>query len=195
MPELYRPAYIHDYDIEITQGQDWVMGFRCLPTTDQGVLYLEDTTGYTARMVVRAPNQDGDAVLDVTSTSGEIILGFTPPDWDAATVYGLGQKVVPNTLNGFVYEVTVAGTSHAVTEPTWPTTLATTVVDNTVTWRAETDDSLVCNIYIAIPASTTEALTAWGRGVWSLEVIDTFTHTWFYIDGAAYLRQESTYGD
>jgi hypothetical protein len=193
MPELYRPAYIHDYDIEITQGQDWVMGFRCLPRTDQGVLYLEDTTGYTATMTVRAPNHDGDAVLEVDSTGGEITLGFTPPDWDAATVYGLGQKVVPNVLNGYVYEVTVAGTSHASTEPTWPTTLATTVVDNTVTWRAETDDSLVCNIYIAIPAATTAALTAWGRGVWSMEVTDTFAHTWFFIDGAAYLRQEATY--
>ena len=192
MPELYRPAFIHDYDIEITQGQDWVMGFRCLPRTDQGALYLEDTTGYSARMTVRAPNQSGAAVLDVTDVSGEITLGFTPPIWEATTVYGLGQKVVPTTLNGYVYEVTVAGTSDSG-EPTWPTTLGNTVTDDSVTWRAETYDSQVCNIYIAIPAATTEALTAWGRGVWSLEVADTFAHSWVFIDGAAYLRQESTY--
>jgi hypothetical protein len=193
MAELYRPAFIHDYDIEITQGQDWVIGFRCLPRTDQGVLYLEDTTGYTARMVVRAPNHLGDAVIDVSDTGGEIQLGFTPPVWEDTTVYGVGQKVVPTELNGYVYEVTVAGTSHATTEPTWPTVIGNTVTDGTVTWRAETDDSQVCNIYIAIPRSTTAALEPWGRGVWSLEVTDTFSHSWVYIDGAAYLRQEATY--
>ena len=194
MVELYRPAFIHDYDIEITQGQDWVIGFRCLQRTDQGVLYLEDTTGYTARMTVRAPDQSGDIVLDVTDSSGEITLGFTPPIWEASTAYGLGQKVVPTTLNGYVYECTVAGTSDSG-EPTWPTTIAGTVADNTVTWRCETDDAQVVNIAIHIPAATTEALTAWGRGVYSLEVQDTYAHSWFYIDGAAYLRLESTYGD
>lgn len=195
MPELYRPAFVHDYDIEITQGQDWVIGFRCLPRTDQGVLYLEDTTGYTARMTVRAPDQLGAALIDVTHTSGEITLGFTPPKWTANTVYGVGQKVVPTTLNSFVYECVVAGTSHASVEPTWPTTIGDTAGDGTVTWRCETDDSQVCNVYIAIPAATTESLSAWGRGVWSLEVLDTFAHSWIFIDGAAYLRQESTYGD
>ncbi len=194
MAELYRPAFIHDYDIEITQGQDWPIGFRCLPRTDQGVLYLEDTTGYTARMVVRAPDQLGASVLDVSDTTGEITVGFTPGVWEASTAYGLGQKVVPTTLNGYVYECTVAGTSDSG-EPTWPTTIGNTVTDGTVTWRCETDDSQVCNLYILIPAATTAALSAWGRGTWSLEVLDTFSHTWLYIDGAAYLRLESTYGD
>lgn len=193
MVELYRPAYIHDYDIEITQGQDWALAFRCLPRTDQGVLYLEDTTGYTASLAVRTPDESGTAVLTGTTAGGQIIVGPTPPKWAVNTAYGLGQKVVPTTFNGYVYEVTVAGTSHAATEPTWPTTIGNTVTDNTVTWRAETTDESVANIYIVIPAATTAALTAWGRGVWSMEVLDTFGHTWFYVSGAAYLRLESTY--
>lgn len=193
MPELFRPAFIHDYDIEITQGQDWVQGFRCLPRTDQGVLYLEDTTGYTARMVVRTPDPSGAAVLDVSDSGGEIAVGFTPGIWLPNTAYGVGQKVVPTTLNGFVYEVTVAGTSHASTEPTWPTTLGDTVSNGTVTFRAETDDANVCNLYISIGRTTTGTLTPWGRGSYSIEVVDTFGHTWVYIDGAAYLRPENTY--
>jgi hypothetical protein len=69
--------------------------------------------------------------------------------WAAATAYYAGvnatndvfpevsQKkwVYPTVWNGCVYECTVSGTSHASTEPTWPTTIDATVTDNTVTWK------------------------------------------------------------
>jgi len=58
----------------------------------------------------------------------------TPADWVADTAYALGDYVVPTTWNDWRYECTVAGTSHATTEPTWPTTEGATVVDNEVTW-------------------------------------------------------------
>lgn len=193
MTELFRPAYIKDYGIEITQGQDWVIGFRCKPRSDQGVLYLEDTTGYTATMVVRAPDASGDAELSIGTGTGEITVGFTPGKVARNTAYGLGQKVVPLELNGYVYEAVISGTSHASVEPTWPTVLGDTVSDGSVTWRCETDDSQVCNLFIAIPRVTTAALVAWGRGVYSLEVVDTYNHSWVYLDGPAYLRQEATY--
>jgi hypothetical protein len=56
--------------------------------------------------------------------------------WVAATAYVLGDVVVPTAglENGFRYECTTASTSHATTEPTWPTSEGATVVDNTVTW-------------------------------------------------------------
>lgn len=193
MTDLFRPAFIKDYGIEIVQGQDWPIGFRCKPLSDQGVLYLEDTTGYTATMVIRSPDASGDAQLTIGTATGEITVGFTPGKVARNTAYGLGQKVVPLALNGYVYECVVAGTSHASTEPTWPLVLGNTVTDGTVTWRCETDDSTVCNVYIAIPRSTTAALAPWGRGVYSLEVVDTWNHTWVFIDGPAYLRAESTY--
>lgn len=56
------------------------------------------------------------------------------PTWQASTSYAFDALVSPSTANGFQYECTVAGTSGG-TEPTWPTTLASTVVDGTVTWR------------------------------------------------------------
>ena len=60
--------------------------------------------------------------------------------WVANTAYALGDIVVPTTLNGYWYECTTAGTSHATTEPTWPTTVGGTVTDGTVTWTCRTSE-------------------------------------------------------
>jgi hypothetical protein len=55
--------------------------------------------------------------------------------WVALTAYALGDIVVPTgTPNGYCYICTTAGTSHATTQPTWPTTIGTTVADSTVVW-------------------------------------------------------------
>ena len=56
------------------------------------------------------------------------------PDWVANTVYALDALVIPATQNGYAYKCTTAGTSHATTEPVFPTTIGSTVADNTVTW-------------------------------------------------------------
>lgn len=54
--------------------------------------------------------------------------------WAVATPYALGVIRRPTTPNGLRYRVSTAGTSHASTQPTWPTTTGATVADNTVTW-------------------------------------------------------------
>jgi hypothetical protein len=41
--------------------------------------------------------------------------------WQAAHAYVLNDLIVPTTANGHYYKATVAGTSAAVTEPTWVT--------------------------------------------------------------------------
>ncbi|MCC7144242.1 MAG: hypothetical protein IT349_19275 [Candidatus Eisenbacteria bacterium] len=63
-------------------------------------------------------------------------VGFTDPGpWVAATNYSMGDFRRPTTPNGLQYEVTAdAGSSHATTEPTWPTTIGETVVDQGITW-------------------------------------------------------------
>jgi hypothetical protein len=53
--------------------------------------------------------------------------------WQASTAYVLKDVVIPTTRNGFYYECTTAGTS-AGSQPTWPTTVGSTVVDGTATW-------------------------------------------------------------
>ena len=71
--------------------------------------------------------------------------------WATGVTHTLGSIVVPTTPNGYYYECTTAGDTHATTEPTWPTTIGNTVVDNTATWTTrEVPKSNVC-------------LTAFGR--------------------------------
>jgi len=55
-------------------------------------------------------------------------------EWAVSTAYTTDDWRIPTTANGFVYECTTAGTSHAATEPTWPTTIGDTVSDGTAVW-------------------------------------------------------------
>lgn len=72
-----------------------------------------------------------DIVLTVGSVSalGDFIV------WQSGTAYTLNDIVVPTVFTGFYYRATVAGTSGG-TEPTFPTTDGSTVVDFGVTWTA-----------------------------------------------------------
>lgn len=68
--------------------------------------------------------------------------------WAGVTNYAAGNFVKPTVENGYVYEVTTDAGSSAAGEPTWPTTVGNTVVDDGITWtcRAGTpaaDDDVV----------------------------------------------------
>ena len=77
-------------------------------------------------MLVKA---DGQIHIFVPTISGQT--------WVANTAYVLRDYVQPTTPNNnFTYRCTTAGTSHATTEPTWPTTIGGTVTDGTVVWTA-----------------------------------------------------------
>ena len=64
--------------------------------------------------------------------------------WVANTAYILDDIVVPTSgkENGYSYICTTAGTSHAATEPTWPTTIGGTVSDGTVTWTCQAGSTI-----------------------------------------------------
>lgn len=76
---------------------------------------------------------NGTGASDQPSGLYTILKGIA---WTAATPKVLGDFVVPTAglENGFRYECTTAGTTHATTEPTWPIVEGATVTDNTVTW-------------------------------------------------------------
>ena len=66
-------------------------------------------------------------------------ITFTPTntlaEWATATAYTVGNMIEPTTPNTYVYRCTTAGTSHASTEPTFPTgAIGDTVVDGTAVW-------------------------------------------------------------
>lgn len=91
-----------------------------------GVLYLGSTN--SARKL-QANSNPGVDNITLTPTDGI-------DDWSTATAYSVGDRVEPTTPNGYVYKCTTAGTSHASTEPTWPTTGigSSTVSDGTAVW-------------------------------------------------------------
>lgn len=74
-----------------------------------------------------------------------------------STAYTLGQIVRPATGNGFLYQVSTAGTSGA-SIPTYPTVIGQTVTDGTVTWTAVGSGILVLDA--ADTSWTTASITA-----------------------------------
>jgi hypothetical protein len=81
--------------------------------------------------------------------------------WVADTATVLGTIRVPTTAggNGFRYRASaVAGDTKtaAVTEPTWPTTIGDTVVDDQVTWTCEGLDA-VASTPVTLPTLTASA--------------------------------------
>lgn len=78
------------------------------------------------------------ANLDATLVEDQSLTG-----WTTATAYALNDLVRPSTANGYCYRCTVAGTSHASVEPTWPTVVGECVTDGTAEWVCFSQDFVV----------------------------------------------------
>lgn len=114
--------------------------------------YLSDTIKCRLHTATYTPNLDthetiADLTNEVTGTgysAGGVTLAsktitYTAANswattWAASTAYAVGDIVRPTAGNAHLYRAIVAGTSHASTQPTWPTVSGQTVVDNTGTW-------------------------------------------------------------
>ena len=191
MTELFRPAFVHDYDIELSQHEDFVLAFRAIARTTVGQLVVTNTTGYFASFAIFAPDPLGTEVLSVDSVSGEVMLGYTPGPIQQSTAYALGQQGIPGSgLNGYLYECTTAGTTN--TDPViWPETIGQTVNYGTTIWTCVATDDLVANVFVHIDPSVTGTLTPWGVGHYTLSVSDTYGHSFLHVDGAAKFRLSS----
>ncbi len=84
--------------------------------------------------------------LSRTGHTSWTLTDYTPTNdpfvhnaWAGSTAYSIDDYVIPTTANGYYYRCTVAGTSGS-SEPTWPTTIGSTVTDGSVTWRCESSD-------------------------------------------------------
>lgn len=97
----------------------------------------------------------GAAVYRMSAVNKVSSLVASATAWAAATAYALADYVVPTTANGHYYKCTTAGTSHATTEPTWPTD-GTTVTDGTAVF---TDMGTITQIGKAFAAATAAATT------------------------------------
>jgi len=61
------------------------------------------------------------------------ITNKNAPNWPPLTFYPTTIFRCPTVGNGYCYEVTTSGTTGA-SEPTWPTTVGSTVTDGTIVW-------------------------------------------------------------
>jgi len=109
------------------------------PVLPGSVTITEKFSGKTFTDLNRKGVLKGDTALGVIDyNTGDWCLSFesvrSVTDWAANTAYTSGQFREPTTQNGYCYECTTGGTSHADTEPTWPTTAGETVEDGTAVW-------------------------------------------------------------
>lgn len=178
----------------IYQGADYMLRLAIL-ATDQGtgVESLVDTADYEARLTIRQDDADGAVMVAASDGNGQIVLGFTPPEWEADTSYEVGEQVVPPGFNGFIYECVQAGQN--ATEPDWPTTIGdvTTSIDPIALWRCAATDATVVNLDLHLTAAQTAALEDWGKGLYTLELEDASGHVTRLLEGPAYLSREATY--
>lgn len=92
--------------------------------------------------------------LQTSTSPGTNQITLTPAniaaEWENTTAYTLGNLIEPTTPNNFIYKCTTAGTSHATTEPTWPTSIGSTVVDGTVVWTCYAHSHPITEIKLAL---------------------------------------------
>lgn len=118
-----------------TTVRPYAKGDYVRPTANNGFIYEATVAGTAAVGQPAWPTTVGGTVVDggVTWTCRLKSL------WVGSAVRAVGDMVRPTTPNGYIYRCTVAGTSAAAPEPTWPTTFGGTVVDGTVTWQCQSD--------------------------------------------------------
>lgn len=105
---------------------------------DMSVLYL----GAISELVMlRAASDPG--VDNIVLTPTDIL-----PLFEASTAYTSGQMTQPTTPNGFRYECTTAGTTS--TEPTWPTSIGSTVISGTAVFTCRSPKHEITEITLAL---------------------------------------------
>ena len=145
-------------------------GTTCTVTlTDHGLqtgdaITVSGLTGTTAGS--HAFNTSSTAPVAITRISSSqfsyTITATTQIATGTATIQRQGATVTPITKNGRKYICTTAGTAGA-TEPTWPTTIGSTVVDNTAVWTCS--EMSLANILSRLDAlNGTNQTTTYGAG-------------------------------
>ncbi len=103
--------------------------------------YVDDLSG---ELSTASGYTSGGATL--TGSFTHTVANSWSSTWATATAYTVGQIRRPTTGNTYLYRVVVAGTSHASTEPTWPTVIGQTVSDSGVTWACVGRSVLILDV-------------------------------------------------
>jgi hypothetical protein len=109
----------------------------------------------------------GGLAISGLSVAKVAAADLTP--WAANTDCRFGQVRRPTAANGHAYMCIAAGTSHAMTEPTWPTGHRATVTDGTVVW-AEIGSAVIA-VTISTPTKWEDVIKGDVRyAVWYVSV-------------------------
>ena len=98
--------------------------------------------------------------LQTQTSPGTNQITLTPANiattWPTSTAVTLGQLIQPTSPNGWVYKCTTAGTTSG-TQPTWPTSLNSTVIDGTAVWTNYMPYHPATEIQVSLTAPATGA--------------------------------------
>ena len=100
------------------------------PVTDELIMGIRKDNFYALGITDADPVGVRGISAAPTITAGPASLTA----WSTGTVTAKYDVVGPSTPDGKVLVALNAGTTDASTEPTWPTTVGDTIVDNDVTW-------------------------------------------------------------
>jgi len=93
------------------------------------------TTGFTKYVFLNLPGEAWVVAYNTRIGAWQAAsVSNTYTAWAATTNYSLGHRRIPTVSNGYYYEVSADAGSSGATEPTWPTTIGSTVVDSGITW-------------------------------------------------------------
>ena len=125
-------AITKDFDTEINS-------FRTVNTKDSPVSMKDDEAAILINFM-----PIGTTPYTVPGYSDDLAtIGNSETAWTANTAVTQNVTVRrPTVPNGFIYLCTTTGTTHATTEPTWPTTPLSTVSDGTAVWTTYSSNVL-----------------------------------------------------
>lgn len=91
-------------------------------------------------------NATAGTISSTADEPGYILDTLVADKWQAATAYDVDMVVTPGNVDGRALKCTVAGVSGA-SEPTWPTVIGNTVVDDGATWELVATDVTLESIF------------------------------------------------
>lgn len=119
------------------------------PSGNDQLFYIGSTE---SGMKARASSNPGTDPIEVTPA-------YAVDAWSASAAISADDVVMPSSNNGYKYQAQGSGTTHASTEPTWPTTIGQTVADNDITWECIDELHQPAEIVLAATAGALDTNT------------------------------------
>jgi len=137
-----------------------------LSTAFGGVLEVKHKTDLSDNpqdYVLYFGSTTSDRQLQATSNPGVDDITITPTKrlaaWTASTAVTLGEVARPVVDNNYRYEIVTAGTTDS-TEPTWPTSIGSTVLDGTAVWKCTSATHETTEVKLATSNAGLDGATA-----------------------------------